>query len=36
LTVKRDALKALGLELEESLMPFEVWVIERAEKPTDN
>jgi uncharacterized protein (TIGR03435 family) len=35
-TVKRDALKALGLELEESRMPFEVWVIERAEKPTDN
>ena len=34
--VLRDTLKALGLELEESRIPVEAWVIERAEKPTEN
>jgi uncharacterized protein (TIGR03435 family) len=34
--VNREAVKAMGFELEESRAPFEVWVIERAEKPSEN
>jgi uncharacterized protein (TIGR03435 family) len=34
--LKSDAVRAMGLELEESQMSFEVWVIERAEKPSEN
>jgi uncharacterized protein (TIGR03435 family) len=34
--LKRDAVKALGFELEESRQPFDVWVIERADKPAEN
>jgi uncharacterized protein (TIGR03435 family) len=32
----RAVLKAMGFELEESRAPFDAWVIERAEKPTEN
>ena len=32
----RAVLKAMGLELEESRAPFDAWVIEKAEKPTEN
>ena len=32
----RAVLKAMGFELEESRAPYDVWVIERAEKPTEN
>jgi hypothetical protein len=32
----RDVLTAIGLELEDSRAPFDAWVIERAEKPTEN
>ena len=32
----RDAVNAMGFELEESRVPFEVIVIERAEKPAEN
>jgi uncharacterized protein (TIGR03435 family) len=32
----RDVLTAVGLELEEARAPFDGWVIERAEKPTEN
>ena len=35
-TLRRDAVKAIGLKLEESRMPLEVWVIEHAEKPSEN
>jgi uncharacterized protein (TIGR03435 family) len=35
-SVNREAVKAMGFELEESRAPFEVWVIERAEKPSQN
>jgi uncharacterized protein (TIGR03435 family) len=31
-----DLLKEIGLELEEAKAPMEVWVIERAEKPSEN
>jgi uncharacterized protein (TIGR03435 family) len=32
----RAVLKAMGFELEEARAPFEAWIIERAEKPTEN
>jgi uncharacterized protein (TIGR03435 family) len=32
----RAVLKAMGFELEESRAPFDAWVIERAERPTEN
>jgi uncharacterized protein (TIGR03435 family) len=32
----RAVLKAMGFELEESRAPYDAWVIERAEKPTEN
>jgi uncharacterized protein (TIGR03435 family) len=32
----RAALEAVGLVLEEATAPFEAWVIDRAEKPTEN
>jgi uncharacterized protein (TIGR03435 family) len=32
----RDVLTAIGLELEDSRASFDAWVIERAEKPTEN
>jgi len=32
----RAVLKEIGLELEESTAPFDAWVIERVEKPTEN
>jgi len=35
-SVNREAVKAMGFELEESRAPIEVWVIERAEKPSEN
>jgi uncharacterized protein (TIGR03435 family) len=31
-----EAVKAIGLELEESRAPLEIWVIDRAEKPSEN
>ena len=34
--LNRAALKAIGLELEESTAPVDAWVIERAEKPSEN
>jgi uncharacterized protein (TIGR03435 family) len=32
----RAVIKAMGFELEEAKAPFDAWVIERAEKPTEN
>ena len=32
----RNVIQAMGFELEESFAPYDVWVIERAEKPTEN
>jgi uncharacterized protein (TIGR03435 family) len=32
----RDVLTAIGLELEEARMPFDAWVIDRVERPTEN
>jgi uncharacterized protein (TIGR03435 family) len=32
----RNIVKAMGFELEESRAPFDVWVIDRAEKPAEN
>jgi hypothetical protein len=32
----RNLVKEIGLELEESTSPFDAWVIERVEKPTEN
>jgi uncharacterized protein (TIGR03435 family) len=34
--LNRALVKEIGLELEEARMPFDVWVIERAEKPSEN
>ena len=33
---RRAVVKGVGLELEESKAPFDVWIIERADKPTAN
>jgi len=33
---EREVLKEIGLELEEATAPFDAWVIERAERPTEN
>jgi uncharacterized protein (TIGR03435 family) len=35
-TAKQDLMSAVGLELQEARLSFEVWVIERAERPTGN
>jgi uncharacterized protein (TIGR03435 family) len=35
-SLDRDVIKAMGFELEESTAPFDAWVIERAEKPSEN
>ena len=35
-SLSRAALKASGLELEEGMAPFDAWVIERVEKPSEN
>jgi uncharacterized protein (TIGR03435 family) len=35
-SLDRAVVKAMGFELEESLAPYDVWVIERAERPTEN
>ena len=35
-TAKRDLMTAAGLELQEARLSFEVWVIERAERPSGN
>jgi len=35
-TFDRAVLKAMGFELEEARAPFDAWVIERAEKPSEN
>jgi uncharacterized protein (TIGR03435 family) len=35
-SLDREALKAMGFYLEESSAGFDVWVIERAEKPSEN
>jgi len=35
-TAKRDLMTAVGLELQEARLQFDVWVIERAEKPSEN
>ena len=32
----REVLTSIGLELEEARAPFDAWVIERAERPTEN
>jgi uncharacterized protein (TIGR03435 family) len=34
--LNRAATRAIGLELEESRAPYDVWVIEKAERPTEN
>ena len=34
--ILREWLKEVGLELEEATAPFDAWVIERAERPTEN
>ena len=34
--LNRALVKAIGLELEEARLPFDVWVVERAERPTEN
>jgi uncharacterized protein (TIGR03435 family) len=34
--LKRDAVKAMGLELEESRANYDVWVIVSAERPSEN
>jgi uncharacterized protein (TIGR03435 family) len=36
LDLHREAVQAMGLELNEMKAPFEVLVIERAEKPSEN
>jgi uncharacterized protein (TIGR03435 family) len=35
-TLNRAVIKAIGLELEESTAPFDAWVIERADRPSEN
>jgi len=35
-SAKREAVKAMGFELEEGKAPYEVWVIVSVEKPSDN
>ena len=36
LSLHREAVKAMGLELEEATAPFDVWVIESVQRPSQN
>ena len=35
-SLNREAVQAMGFELEEARAPYEVWVIDRVEKPSEN